>query len=570
MRKSLDRALVSLLVAGLLLCLALLQIAWVAREAHALAPAYPLAVLTYLCVGIGAWHGRPNSRIGPIVLASGLAIFLAALGYSELPMFQALSAVAASLPLATTIHLLLAFPTGVLKRRSYRITVFIAYFISTALQAPAYLFSGEGVLSIGAAPNLVAAVSAAQWAIGGAVFIATAALLIIRLLNATNAERRVILPLYLYGLFAAASLMAAPRLLPKYAGLSMADVGVFQLIVLTLLPLAFGLAITRGGIARTAEIEALGDWLNEASEETHHLTQTLRSVIGDPSIEIWFRSPQSGDYIRASGEKVSVHHAGPGRGVHTVHVRDQPVGAIVYDEALTDDVATIHAAGRAIAASVERERLTALLRASQSDLQRSREHLLDISDQERRRIAQDLHDGLQGELVLLALSAGQLAHASKADPDVAARANSLRIDIDRSASNLRNLVHQVMPAPLLQRGLTDAIGDLTDRMPIPTRLRLDNIPGVLSPIQERTAYFVVSEALTNVVKHSNARTAEVALEHRQEQIVITVQDDGSGGANPGQGFGLVGVRERLDVLGGALTIESPSTGGTRLTAEVPL
>jgi len=93
---------------------------------------------------------------------------------------------------------------------------------------------------------------------------------------------------------------------------------------------------------------------------------------------------------------------------------------------------------------------------------------------------------------------------------------------------------------------------------------------VLSPIQERTAYFVVSEALTNVVKHSNARTAEVALEHRQEQIVITVQDDGSGGANPGQGFGLVGVRERLDVLGGALTIESPSTGGTRLTAEVPL
>ena len=120
------------------------------------------------------------------------------------------------------------------------------------------------MLAIGRSPALVEASRNLQWAVGGAVFLATAALLVARLLRATRPARRVMLPLYLYGLFAAASLMAAPRLLPPIAGWSLNQVGVLQLVVVTLLPIAFGIAITRGGVARTAELEALSEWLNEA------------------------------------------------------------------------------------------------------------------------------------------------------------------------------------------------------------------------------------------------------------------------------------------------------------------
>ena len=127
-----------------------------------------------------------------------------------------------------------------------------------------------------------------------------------------------------------------------------------------------------------------------------------------------------------------------------------------------------------------------------------------------------------------------------------------------------------MPAPLSQRGLSEAVSDLTDRMPVPTKLVVESVDQALYPIQQRTAYFVISEALTNTVKHSQATRAEVSLERKDGKLVIAIEDDGAGGAAIETGTGLFGIRERLAVLGGTLTISSPSEGGTRVTAEVPL
>ncbi len=193
---------------------------------------------------------------------------------------------------------------------------------------------------------------------------------------------------------------------------------------------------------------------------------------------------------------------------------------------------------------------------------------MEAGDGERRRIAQNLHDGLQVELVLLALEAQELRQAgSAADLDLAAR--HLRNGIDDAATHLRELVHAVMPAGLIERGLTAAVEDLVDRMPLPTDLIVVGVEEPLPPTVASTAYFVVAEALANAVKHAGAGTLSVRLERTGSRLVIEVADDGSGGAAAGTGAGLRGLLDRVDVLGGELAIDSPHGHGTRLTAELP-
>ena len=235
---------------------------------------------------------------------------------------------------------------------------------------------------------------------------------------------------------------------------------------------------------------------------------------------------------------------------------------------MNDDPELVRSAGRVAAIAIDNERLTAELIANQVALRLSRARIVEAGDRERRRIAQNLHDGIQVELVLLAIGAQELRHAgSAADLDVAA--TQLRNGIDDAANHLRELVHAVMPAGLIERGLTAAVEDLVDRMPLPTNLVVIDVEEPLSPTVGSTAYFVVAEALANAVKHAGATTLSVRLERTGSQLLIEVADDGVGGAAPGAGTGLRGLLDRVDVLGGQLAINSPPGHGTHLVAELP-
>jgi signal transduction histidine kinase len=150
---------------------------------------------------------------------------------------------------------------------------------------------------------------------------------------------------------------------------------------------------------------------------------------------------------------------------------------------------------------------------------------------------------------------------------MAERATELRKGIDAAAAELRQIVHAVMPAALVERGLAAAVQDLADRMPIPTFVELES--RTLPPAVESTAYFVVAEALTNAVKHSEATRISVRLAHRNDVLHVGVRDDGVGGALLNRGAGLRGIADRVDVLEGSITIESPPGGGTDIHAEVP-
>ena len=200
-------------------------------------------------------------------------------------------------------------------------------------------------------------------------------------------------------------------------------------------------------------------------------------------------------------------------------------------------------------------------------MRRSRERIVEAADRERRTIARNLHDGLQVRLVVLAIEAQQLATDRLTGADQEA-ATALRVGIDAAAADLRDLVHAVMPAALVERGLLAAAEDLVDRMPVPTRLRLDELDRPLSRSVQSTAYFVLAEGLANALKHSHATKLTVRLGQAADNLLVEVSDDGIGGAHL-SGTGLRGLADRVDAHGGRLDLQSSSGQGTQLIVEIP-
>ena len=230
----------------------------------------------------------------------------------------------------------------------------------------------------------------------------------------------------------------------------------------------------------------------------------------------------------------------------------------------------MRAAGGVVAIALDRDQLTAELRVERRSLQDSRARLVEAGEYERRRIARDLHDGIQATLLLHAMRAHQLAVDPEASPAVTDRAVHLQVGLEDTAQELRRLVHGLMPALLIERGLGAAIEDLVDTIPICAELHIDDGDRPLPGPVETAAYFVVAEALANAVKHLQAEALRVRVtradDERGGRLHVEVDDGGIGGVDVA-GSGLRGLADR--VLGGRLVVDSPSGRGTRLRAELP-
>jgi signal transduction histidine kinase len=203
-------------------------------------------------------------------------------------------------------------------------------------------------------------------------------------------------------------------------------------------------------------------------------------------------------------------------------------------------------------------------------LARSRAEVVAAADAERRRIERDLHDGAQRRLVSLAMQLG-MARASLADAPEPVRQviEQAHDEATEALAELRQLVRGLHPAVLDDRGLDAALSGIAANAPLPVRLRVD-VPTRCSPAIEAVAYFVVSEALTNVAKHAGAGQAEVTVERRDDRLRVVVADDGRGGATlDGGGSGLRGLAQRAAAVDGTLTLDSPSGGPTAITVELP-
>ncbi|MFI7449228.1 histidine kinase [Nonomuraea sp. NPDC049714] len=202
-------------------------------------------------------------------------------------------------------------------------------------------------------------------------------------------------------------------------------------------------------------------------------------------------------------------------------------------------------------------------------LTESRAGVIDAADAERRRIERDLHDGAQQRLVSLAMNLG-LARATLSDlPDPAREAIERAHEESKQAlKELRDLVRGLHPAVLNDQGLDAALSGVAARAPIPVRLRVD-IERRTTPTIEAVAFFIVSEALTNIAKHAAATKAEVTVRREGDRLHVLVHDDGCGGATLDGGTGLRGLGQRIDSVDGTLRLRSPLGGPTTIEVDLP-
>jgi PAS domain S-box-containing protein len=275
---------------------------------------------------------------------------------------------------------------------------------------------------------------------------------------------------------------------------------------------------------------------------------------------------------------------GYGRASESVHLRAQRLGIrgtvavpIMVEGSLWGSIAAGTDRDRFPAGAEQRMAeftdlvATAIANAdSRSQLAASRRRIVAAADEARREIERNLHDGTQQRLVSLGLA------VRAAEADVSPDRGALRVELSRIATGLMDAVAElreisrgIHPAILARAGLAPALRTLARRSAVPVDLDVRTDTRLPEPI-EVAAYFVASEALANAAKHAQASHMEVSLAMRNGSLVLSIRDDGIGGADPGRGSGLVGLRDRVEALGGTIRIDSPPGGGTSLVVTLPL
>ncbi|WP_329622074.1 sensor histidine kinase [Streptomyces sp. NBC_01255] len=219
----------------------------------------------------------------------------------------------------------------------------------------------------------------------------------------------------------------------------------------------------------------------------------------------------------------------------------------------------------AVTAPTPAERLAARV----GELTRTRADVLQAHGAELRRIERDLHDGTQARLVAIAMRLAVAGEILPQDPDAAgALVRQTRAETEEAMTELRSVIRSVYPPVLADQGLVGALRALATRAGVPTRIDIGELGEVPAAV-EAVAYFAVTEALSNIARHSRATEAAVHLTRDGALLSAEITDDGTGGADASRGSGLDGIRRRAAALDGTMRVSSPPGGPTVVTVELP-
>jgi signal transduction histidine kinase len=487
---------------------------------------FAVGALLFGC-GAVAWERSGASRVGLLMMLAGLAWFLGNLGGAAVYLHRG--------PL---VQLVLSYPTGRLRRRLDRVVVAVAW--ADALIAPVARSSAATLVL--AAAVVLAAVSAFVGSKGPA-----------RRARATALAAAV-------ALAGALSLAALDRMRAwgHYSAVLVAYDVLIGSIALTLV-----VDLVR---ARWAEAAVRGLVVDlGAAQDVAGLQARLARALGDPTLVLGYRVPESAGFVDDAGRPISLPVAGSGRTATALGENAHEIGVLVHDDALLADPELIASVAGAARLAVANARLQAEARTQAEELERSRRRIVEVIDHERRRLEHELRAGPERRLDGAREALSDAAGAASADN--AAALAALAGDLGEAERELRAFANGIRPAVLSGGGLLPALTLLATHSPVPTSVA--GTVGRLSEPAEAALYFVCSEALANVAKHARATSVSIRVAEQAGFARAVVVDDGVGGAAIGSGSGLAGLADRVEALGGKLRVESPPGSGTRVIAEVP-
>ena len=581
---SLGRALAAIALAAVIAGAA--AAALIASSDHTPSPAAAIVaglVISWSFIGAGlyAWWRRPANRFGALMTAVGFTFMLGALTASDHSVVFTIGVLLSSLYVVVFAHMVLAYPDGRLERPWHAKLLVAGYALTVIGPLPQLLWGftdrmgdscpdcPESALLIETNDTLRDVFNGIASIIGVALVAVILVILIRRWRAATPLQRGALAPV-LWSSIVLLILLGA-SLGSDAAGVSrLTDVlGWLSLLVFASVPWVFLIGLVRSRFARAGAVTELLLRLGEAPG-TGTLRCRLAEALGDRSLQLVFWLEDKGKWVDSEGHKVELPEADTGRAWTAVELEGRRVGAIVHDLTLSEEPELLRSVAAAAGLAMENERLQAQLRARVEELRASRARIVEAGTHERRRLERNLHDGAQQRLVALSLTLRLAQGKVHADPE---RANELlagaQEELTLALGELRELARGIHPAVLSDRGLGAALEALAGRAPI--EVDLAEVPGDRLPEAiEAAAYFVVAEALTNVVKYAHASQATVRVSRRNGHAVVEVADDGIGGADPDRGSGLKGLVDRVSALDGSMSLDSPAGAGTRLRAEIPV
>jgi signal transduction histidine kinase len=300
------------------------------------------------------------------------------------------------------------------------------------------------------------------------------------------------------------------------------------------------------------------------------LRDALAGALGDPTLQVGYWLPESGRYVDARGRRLELPQPGTGRAVTPIELDGRPIGILVHDPAVLDDPGLLDSIASAARLAASNARLQAEVRAQVAEVMASRRRLVEVGDQERRRLERRLREGAEQRLDMLAgsLVKAQALAEESADGQTRERLEQAERQLRRTMRELHELAQGLHPRALEESGLAAALAELARQSPVPIAVHLS--AGELPRDVEAGAYYVCSEALANLAKHARASSGAITVATRDGRLVVEVVDDGVGGADARKGTGLRGLADRVEALGGRVTVASSEGEGTRLTAEIPL
>ena len=534
-------------------------------------------------IGVLVWELRPESRTGILVAAIPFAGMLSDLNhvFPERQLAVTLGLAASWLMAPLMVQTFLSYPSGRLSSRVDRLYVATAWALAAAYGLVFALFYSPrspfdehvwDCVTCALPYTHIAWLNLIGFDRNFSRFVLVfalvgVALLVRKLAHASPGGRRVILPLSFAACFIVGE-FAVQIALYGHSVNSWTHPTWFWIV--TAAPLSIPLALALGllwGDGGRGTVAGLVVELERTPPGS--VRDALARALGDPSLELALWLPERRMYVDAAGLEVAFPEPGRDRAVTTIGAAEAPVAALVHDPVLLERRGLLAAAGAAARLALENERLQAELRAQLVELRATQARIVTAGDEERRRLERDLHDGVQQRLLSIGLSL-QLVRA-----EVGASATGA-LDLTREAEaelgsaleELRELAQGIHPAVLTEHGLGPALKTLATRSPVPVEIRRVPRERLPAPV-EAAAYFVVSEALANAAKHAGASAVTIDVRCDEGSLVVDVEDDGRGGAQPRPGSGLAGLADRVHALSGELAIESEPGRGTHLSARVP-